>query len=159
MFTVDKTVSVNTGSDTPLDRADVWQGLVIKGENALPFVPIMEACDVLERGSDNGADWLIREIRIGGNAMREKVTFRPEHTVEFERLDGIERGVILNEILDEGDSLALRFSFTLSREDMEDGSAEEQAYADSMEDTYLKAVQSTIDTIRRLKQAGELPSG
>jgi hypothetical protein len=39
---------------------------------------------------------------------------------------------------------------------MEDGSAEEQAYAASMEDTYLKAVQSTVDTIRRLISEGKL---
>lgn len=84
------------------------------------------------------------------------MTFHPQHTVEFERLDGIERGTILNEILDEAGDLALRFTFTLSREDMEDGSAAEKAYADSMEETYLKAVRSTIDTIRRLLAEGQL---
>lgn len=151
MFTVDKTIRVNTGDKPDLTGSDVWRGLVLKGENALPFVPIMETCDVIERGDD----WLIREIRIAGNTMREKVTFHPEHTVAFERLDGIERGTILNEVLDEGE-LRLRFTFTLSREDMEDGSAEEQAYAASMEDTYLKAVQSTVDTIRRLISEGKL---
>lgn len=151
MFTVDKTIRVNTGDKPDLTGSDVWRGLVLKGENALPFVPIMETCDVIERGDD----WLIREIRIAGNTMREKVTFHPEHTVAFERLDGIERGTILNEVLDEGE-LQLRFTITLSREDMEDGSAEEQAYAASMEDTYLKAVQSTVDTIRRLISEGKL---
>lgn len=156
MFTVDKTILVNTGAEPALSRSDVWRGLVMKGENALPFVPVMEACDVTERGSDAGIDWLIRAIRISGNTMHEKVSFHPEDTVEFERLDGIERGTILNEILEPEDGLALRFSFTLSREDMEDGSAEERSYADSMEDTYLKAVQSTIDTIRRLKSEGQL---
>lgn len=161
MFTVDKTIRINDGDASELSVTDVWRGLVMKGENALPFVPVMEACDVVERGQAGGFDWLIREIRIAGNTMREKVTFRPEHTVEFERLDGIERGTILNEITDGGDDdggLALRFTFTLSREDMEDGSDEEKAYADSMEDTYLKAVQSTIDTIRRLKDEGDLPN-
>jgi hypothetical protein len=66
-------------------------------------------------------------------------------------------GTILNQILDQDDSLSLRFTFTLSREDMEDGSDAEKAYAGSMEETYLKAVQSTIDTIRRLQAAGDLP--
>jgi hypothetical protein len=88
MFTVDKTIPVNAGGESGLTRSDIWRGLVMKGENALPFVPVMEACDVVERGTDDGTDWLIREIRIAGNTMREKVTFRPEHTVEFERLDG-----------------------------------------------------------------------
>lgn len=158
MFTVDKTIDVNTGAQPELSRSDVWRGLVMKGENALPFVPVMEACDVIERGSDAGTGWLIRAIRIAGNTMHERVTFHAEHTVEFERLDGIERGTILNEILEPEDGLSLRFSFTLSHEDMADGSAEEKAYADSMEETYLKAVQSTIDTIRRLKSEGTLPA-
>ena len=159
MFTVDKTIPVNTGPKPDLARSDIWRGLVMKGENALPFVPVMEACDVIERGTDANTDWLIREIRIGGNAMHERVTFHPEHTVEFERLDGIERGTILNEILEKDGELALRFTFTLSREDMEDGSDAEKDYADSMEETYLKAVQSTIDTIRRLQADGALPAG
>ena len=157
MFTVDKTIVVNAGlkpDEAPLDRSAMWRGLVMKGENAMPFVPVMEKCEAAECGEN----WLIREIQIGGNVMHEKVTFHPEHTVEFERLDGIERGTILNEILGEGDDLSLRFTFTLDREDMEDGSAEEKAYAESMENTYLAAVQSTIDTIRRLIKEGALPA-
>jgi hypothetical protein len=151
MFTVDKTIRINTGDKPDLTGSDVCRGLVLKGENALPFAPVMETCDVIERGED----WLIREIRIAGNTMREKVTLHHEHTVAFERLDGIERGTILKEVLDEGE-LQIRLTFTLSREDMEDGSAEEQAYAASMEDTHLKAVQSTVDTIRRLISEGKL---
>lgn len=156
MFTVDKTIPVNAnrGADNPeLSRSEIWRGLEMKGENAMPFVPVMEKCEV-EKREDN---WLIRLIQIDGQEMREKVTFHPEHTVEFERLDGIEKGTILNEILDGADGeLQLRFTFTLSREDMEHGSEEEKAYAASMENTYLKAVQSTIDTIRRLVKEGEL---
>ena len=158
MFTVDNTIVVNSNSKPDLTQTDVWRGLVLKGENAMPFVPVMEACDVAERGNEGGADWLVRQIRIAGNTMHEKVTFHTEHTVEFERLDGINRGTILNEILDQNGELTLRFSFTLAREDMEDGSEEEKAYAAGMEDTYLKAVQSRIDTIRRLKAEGELPA-
>ncbi len=156
MFSIDKTVSVNRGiaaGQPVLGRSDVWRGLVMKAEDARPFVPVMEACDVQERGDG----WLVREIRIAGHAMRERITFHPEHTVAFERLDGIERGTILNEILEDADGdLSLKFSFTLSREDMEDGSAEEAAYAAGMEGSYLKAVQATLDTIRRLVSEGAL---
>ena len=156
MFTVDKTVPVNTNlkpGETVLSRSDMWRGLVMKGENALPFVPVMEKCEVLERGED----WLVRSIQIDGKEMRERVVFRPETTVEFERLDGIERGTILNEIFEDDDAqLQLRFTFTLERQDMEPGSEAEKEYAAGMENTYLKAVQSTIDTIRRLINEGAL---
>lgn len=159
MFTVDKTVSVNADlgpGDRVLDRAALWRGLEMKGENALPFVPVMERCEVEERGEN----WLVRSIRIGGRAMRERVEFEPETRVAFERLDGIEKGTILNEILEgENGELLLRFTFTLSRDDMEHGSAEEAAYAAGMEDTYLKAVQSTVDTVRRLVGEGAIAAG
>jgi hypothetical protein len=155
MFTVDKTLPVNRGlapGEPALARADVWRGLVLKGENALPFVPIMSRCEVIERGQS----WLVREIEIRGETMRERVTFHPEHTVTFERLDGIERGTILNEILEEKGELLLRFTFTLSRADMPHGSDAERAYAAGMETSYLQAVRSTIDTIRRLIKEGRL---
>jgi hypothetical protein len=155
MFTVDKTLPVNRDlppGEPRLARADVWRGLVLKGENALPFVPIMSRCDVLERHADR----LVREIEIRGERMRERVTFHPEHTVTFERLDGIERGTILNEIIEKEGELLLRFTFTLSRADMPDGSAAEKAYAASMEGSYLQAVRSTLDTIRRLIKEGRL---
>lgn len=156
MFTVDKTIAVNAALATgepSLDRGALWAGLVMKGEDARPFVPVMEKCEVEARGDG----WLTRAIQIRGQVMREKVTFAPKHTVTFERLDGIEKGTILNEILEADDgALLLRFTFTLTREDMEHGSAEEAAYAAGMEDTYLKAVQSTVDTIRRLIKEGAL---
>ncbi|NNL84519.1 MAG: DUF1857 family protein [Myxococcales bacterium] len=147
MFSVEKTLPVNDGVGPNLTRSEVWAGLVMKGENALPFVPIMKRCEVQERGEN----WLVREIQIGDEIMHERVTFRPEHTVVFQRLDGVERGTIVNEILEENGALVLRFRFELSREDMADGSDEEKAYAEGMEGTYLKAVQSTLETIRRLR--------
>ena len=156
MFSVSKTIAVNDGlpAGAPiLDRTLLWRGLVMKAEDAKPFVPVMEECEVEDRGDG----WLLRRIRIGGATMHEKITFDPEDTVTFERLDGIERGTILNEILEDDDGgLHLKFSFTLSREDMADGSPEEASYAASMENTYLKAVQSTIDTIRRLISEGRI---
>jgi hypothetical protein len=155
MFTVDKTLPVNRDlapGEPALSRADVWRGLVLKGENALPFVPIMTRCEVLERQGNE----LVREIEIRGERMKERVTFHPEHTVTFERLDGIERGTILNEILDEGGELKLRFTFTLARSDMAHGSDAEKAYAAGMEGSYLQAVRSTIATIRRLIKDGRL---
>jgi hypothetical protein len=155
MFTVDKTLPVNgvlAAGEPRLARSDVWRGLVLKGENALPFVPIMSRCEVLERSHNQ----LVREIEIRGEKMRERVTFHPEHTVTFERLDGIEKGTILNEILEAGGELSLRFTFTLSRSDMPHGSEVEKAYAASMENSYLQAVQSTINTIRRLIKEGGL---
>src|SRR5205807_811729 len=58
MYHMSRIVAVNDDPQQPrLVRGDVWRGLLLKADNALPFVPQMTRCDVLERG-DN---WLVRE--------------------------------------------------------------------------------------------------
>ena len=49
--------------------------------------------------------------------------------------------------------LALRFSFALVVHGVAGGSAEEQAYADSMTGDYLQAVAATLNAMRRLAEA------
>lgn len=148
MFGLTRSIPVNDPSnpDLPvLDRGQVWRGLVLKAENALPFVAGMTQCDVIEREGNV----LVRDVVFRGELGRERVTLYPEHRVQFDRLSGMTRGTILNEIEDEDGVLALRFTFSLWREDMPHGSPEEQAYARQMENDYLGAVQSTLDAIRR----------
>jgi hypothetical protein len=61
-------------------------------------------------------------------------------------------GTIANEIEGPEDDLKLRFSFALVVAGVEGGSAQEQEYADSMTDDYLKAVAATLNAMRRLAQ-------
>lgn len=156
MFTVDNTVPINANlgpDDPPLTRSLVWQGLLMKAEDAVPFVPAMTECVVTER-FDNG---IMRDIVFAGEAMTEKILYTPEERIEFIRTAGIEMGTIVNEILeDENGDLSLRFAFTLEREGMPDGSAEEKEFADTMAKGYLVAVQATVDEIRRRVRQGAL---
>ena len=149
MFTVDKTVPINAnlGSEDPkLTRSQVWQGLLLKAEDAVPFVPAMTECVVTER-FDGG---IMRDIVFAGEPMTERLLYTPEERIEFIRTAGIEMGTIINEILeDENGDLALRFAFTLEREGLRDGSPEEKEFADTMATGYLVAVQATVDEIRR----------
>lgn len=158
MFTVDRTVpiNVNLGPDDPvLTRSQVWQGLLLKAEDAVPFVPAMTECVVTER-FENG---IMRDIVFAGEAMTEKLLYAPEERIEFIRTAGIEMGTIINEILDdENGDLSLRFAFTLEREGMADGSAEEKEFADTMASGYLIAVQATVDEIRRRVREGAVVS-
>ncbi len=57
-----------------LTRAQVWRGLVMKAENAVPFVPAMTRCEVVERRENQ----LVREIVLRGERLTERVTFYPE---------------------------------------------------------------------------------
>jgi hypothetical protein len=148
MYHMSRTVAVNDDPRQPrLSRSDVWPGLVLKADNALPFVPQMTRCDVLERG-DN---WLLRDITFRGEDARERVTLFPEARVHFERVQGRTRGTIDNEILeDDRGELQLRFAFALETEGIAPDSAEEKEHFGATEAAYLNAVNATLDAIRRV---------
>ena len=149
MIHVSNELSVNAGLEPGaprLDRQQVWQGLVMKAENALPFVPGMARCEIVERLPDG----LVRDIVFRGENARERVTFRPEEKVTFLRLSGNADGLIVNEILGEDDDPRLRFSFALQLVNAASDSPEEKELRAVMERDYLKAVEATIAAIRRM---------
>lgn len=147
MFVLSRRIPVNPPeAEPPLTRTQLWESLVLKAEDPVPFVPAIRSCVVLER-SPHG---LVREIEARGDRSRERVTFVPEERVRFVRLSGRARGTIENVIETEPDgALVLRFTFSLELEGVEHGSAEERAYAAAMEASYLAAVDATLRAARR----------
>ena len=148
MIFVSHALPVNEPGEPALDRADVWDGLVMKANNALPFVPSMTYCEVTDRISDTVFD---RDIDFRGERFTERITLEKPHRVIFTRIAGPVLGTIANEIEGDGDDLQLRFSFALVVTGVEGGSAKEQEYADSMTGDYLKAVAATLAAMRRIK--------
>ena len=147
MIYVSKEVAANgVGGHRKLSRSDIWRGLVMKAENALPFVPGMAKCDVVAR-TPNG---LIRDIVFRGQDARERITFYPEKKVVFVRESGNVDGFIVNEVLGNDDDLRLRFSFALQLVDAPSDSAEERELREIMERDYVKAVDATLGAIRRM---------
>jgi hypothetical protein len=151
MIFVSHALPVNVPDEPRLTPANVWDGLVLKANNALPFVPAMTYCEVTQRHSDRVFD---RDIDFRGQRFTERITLEPPYRVTFTRIAGPVLGTIANEIesTDDGD-LALRFSFALVVHGVAGGSAEEQAYADSMTGDYLQAVAATLNAMRRLAEA------
>jgi acetylaranotin biosynthesis cluster protein L len=148
MIFVTHALPVNEPGEPALSRDDVWDGLVLKAGNALPFVPSMTFCEVTDRISDTTFD---RDIDFRGDRFTERITLEKPHRVTFTRIAGPVLGTIANEIEGDGDDLHLRFSFALVVQGAEGGSAREQEYADSMTDDYLKAVAATLAAMRRIK--------
>jgi hypothetical protein len=151
MIFVSHALPVNVPDEPRLTPANVWDGLVLKANNALPFVPAMTYCEVTQRHSDTVFD---RDIDFRGQRFTERITLEAPYRVTFTRIAGPVLGTIANEIesTDDGD-LALRFSFALVVHGVAGGSAEEQAYADSMTGDYLQAVAATLNAMRRLAEA------
>ena len=160
MIFVSHALPVNVPDEPKLTPANVWDGLVLKANNALPFVPAMTYCEVTRRHSDTVFD---RDIALSigqgrGQRFTERITLEAPHRVTFTRIAGPVLGTIANEIIDGHDGLALRFSFALVVTGVAGGSAEEQAYADSMTGDYLKAVAATLNAMRRLASDSGVPA-
>ena len=155
MIFVSHALPVNVPDEPRLTPADVWAGLVLKANNALPFVPSMTYCEVTRRHSDTVFD---RDIDFRGQRFTERITLEAPHRVTFTRIAGPVLGTIANEVEVSDDGLALRFSFALVIMGVTGGSAEEQAYADSMTGDYLKAVAATLNAMRRLAEGAEVPA-
>ena len=154
MIFVSHRLPVNTAGEPELTTADVWAGLVMKANNALPFVPAMTFCEVTARHGDNVFD---RDIDFRGERMTERITLEEPHRVVFTRTSGPVLGTIANEVEAEDGELFLRFSFALVVTSVEGGSAQEKEYADGMTGDYLKAVAATLAAMRKVK-AGEAVS-
>ena len=147
MIFVTHQLPVNVPGEPHLDRAAVWDGLVLKANNALPFVPSMTFCEVTARHSATVFD---RDIEFRGQRFTERITLEEPHRVVFTRIAGPVLGTIANEIEGTAGDLGLRFSFALVVAGVEGGSAQEQEYADSMTGDYLKAVDATLTAMRRV---------
>ena len=155
MIFVTHALPVNVAGEPELDRSAVWDGLVLKASNALPFVPSMTYCEVTERHSDTVFD---RDIALSigpgrGERFTERITLEKPHRVTFTRIAGPVLGTIANEIEGPDDDLKLRFSFALVVEGVEGGSAREREYADSMTGDYLKAVAATLNAMRSIAES------
>jgi Domain of unknown function (DUF1857) len=155
MIFVSHALPVNVPGEPHLEPANVWDGLVLKANNALPFVPAMTYCEVTQRHSDTVFD---RDIDFRGQRFTERITLEPPHRVTFTRIAGPVLGTIANEIVGTDDDLKLRFSFALVVHGVPGGSAEEQEYADSMTGDYLKAVAATLNAMRRLATESGVPA-
>lgn len=147
MYQLSRTVTVNDDPMQPfLTRRNVWAGLMLKANNALPYVPQMQKCEVVEQGDD----WLVRDILLKDVPMRERVTFEPEQRVIFDRIGGPEPGRIENIIgVDANGELTLTFSFSLTKEGLASGSEEERQHFAPMEGMYFGAVASTLAAVRK----------
>lgn len=151
MFALANTIPINPEGVQPvLTAEDVWRGLVLKAENALPFVPGMTRCDVVERGPD----WLLREVEFNGGSHLERISLRAPVQVHFERVG--EDGFIENIISTSDLGLLLTFTFGLSFPGTEPGSDAERAKGEEMKGAYIGAVAATLAKVRQMKSAGEI---
>jgi hypothetical protein len=148
MYTLSVSVDVNPSGVTPaLTQEQVWRGLMMKAENAVLFVPRMEACTVLERWSDG----LLREVVNDGHRFREKITFAPPVEVLFERVGTEDNAGWITNVISESDhGLLLTFTFAVNLPGAAPGTEEERQKGAAMKESYVGAVKATLARVRQL---------
>ena len=154
MFTLSVSIDINPEGAAPkLTQHQVWRGLVMKAENGALFVPGIRSCEVLERDT-NG---LLREIVIGDERFKEKITFTPEVEVLFERV-GTESnaGWITNLISESAHGLLLTFTFAVNLPGVAPGSPQERERGMAMRSSYVAAVEATLKRVRELVREGTI---
>lgn len=157
MIHLSHSVPVNdkTRPDVPvLTRGQLWRGLVMRAEDGVPFTPEMTSCAVVERTS---ASEFLREVTFQGHPIRERVTLFPETRVHFEQVSGPSHGTI-ETILEEDQAgeLRLRFSWNLDVHGIAPGSEQEKSFIEGVRDTYMRAVELTLERVRDLVRSGAL---
>jgi hypothetical protein len=151
MYTLSYAIPVNpAGVEPRLTKEQVWRGLEMKAENAIPFVNGMSQCDMLER-TDNT---ITRVVTFKGSQHKELITLFPPVKVQFERMDGT--GWIDNTISDSDSGLILSFTFGINFPGMAAGSDEEKAQGEGMRGSYVGAVAATLNRVRRMVSDGTL---
>lgn len=151
MYTLSYSIEVNPDGILPVLTADqVWKGLELKASNALPFVPIMTRCEVVEREGNT----LLREISLPEGDFKEFITLHAPVQVQFERVGT--KGFIQNTISESQKGLLLTFTFSISFPGAEPGSHEEQQKGEAMRNSYVGALSSTLNKVRELASRNEL---
>jgi Domain of unknown function (DUF1857) len=151
------TVPVNPEGVTPLTRAQVWNGLVLKARDARLFLPpnLCTRCEVV----DESATCIVREATIAGDDLREIIAFEPDAKVTFFQATGPREGAIINELFeDESGALQLKFyCYTGLRGKTPFGPEEQAERAQFDSDTgYKAALLSTLKRTRELVAEGKL---
>lgn len=151
MYAISSSFEVNpAGEAIHVNRDQMWKGLVMKAEYAVPFVPEMKECRILERYGDG----FLREVDLRGVLMRERIVFTPEVEVYFERVDPPNGGWIANVISDSDRGLLLTFTFGLTFPGVAEGSAEERQRGEAVKESYVAAIAATLAETRRRVREG-----
>lgn len=138
-----------------LSRAQLWFGLLCRAEDAVPFLPGLEACVIVARAPLR----LERELRFGSVTVHDIVTLQPEVSVRFDsRVSDEHAGGSLTITIEapEAERLFLRFAYETTLGDAANSAdpadAENAAYIEFVKSAYHASDLDTVRVIRRLAE-------
>jgi hypothetical protein len=136
-----------------MTRDQLWNGLLHRVENAVPFLPGLESCTILERQ----ADTLLRELDFGPAVIHDRVTLVHMVSVRFDiQPSEAHPGGSLTITIEEPEPgfLFLRFAYqtTLAT----DPNSEERAYIEYVKSAYHQSDVDCVRIIRTLAAGGKI---
>ncbi|HEX5408124.1 MAG TPA: AtaL-like protein [Pseudonocardiaceae bacterium] len=148
MVSFQHTILVND-PDVPaqptLDATTLWDILVHKAANPVPYVPSITSARVLERADNE----FVREIVLRDTAtVREQVTLIPRRRIVFTQLDNLDLTTITNEIgEDEQGRVTFTFTATLSAAGIE-RSRRESGFVAENDLLFYDTARATVNSAR-----------
>ena len=137
----------------PLNRDQLWQGLLHRVENPIPFLPGLESCTILERQANE----LLRELDFGPATIQDRVTLAEAEWVRFDIVPSeTHAGGSLTISIEEPEPgyLFLRFAYqtTLAT----NPNSEERAYIEYVKSAYHQSDIDCVRLIRTLAAGGQI---
>lgn len=137
----------------PMSREALWDGLMHRVENAVPFLPGLESCTILERNPDH----LLRKLDFGAAVIHDQVSYETGVWVRFEIVPSpAHAGGSLQITIEEPspEHLFLRFAYRTTL--AESGNAEERAYGEYVKSAYHHSDVECVRIIRMLAADGKM---
>jgi len=134
-----------------MTRDQLWQGLLYRVEDPLPFLPGLEACTILERT----ADTVLRALDFGPATIHDRVTLADHQSVRFDILPSAAHpGGSLTITIEEPEPgfLFLRFAYQTTL--ASNPNSEERAYIEYVKSAYHQSDVDCVRLIRTLSAGG-----
>lgn len=134
-----------------LTRRQLWQGLMHRVDNPLPFLPGLEACTVLERHPAE----VRRQLDFGAATIEDRVTYQEEAWVRFDILPSESHaGGSLVITIEEpaAEHLFLRFAYQTTL--AEEAFSQDAGYVEYVKSAYHQSDVETVRIIRTLAAGG-----
>lgn len=134
-----------------LNRDQVWQGLLYRVENPVPFLPGLESCTILERQANE----LVRELDFGPAVIRDRVTIAQGHSVRFViEASEVHPGGSLHIAIEEPEASFLFLRFTYETTLANNPNSEDKAYIEYVKSAYHQSDVDCVRIIRTLAAGG-----
>jgi len=137
----------------PLNRAQIWEGLVHRIENPMPFLPGLESCTIIERQGNE----LLRELNFGPAVIQDRVTLAEAQWVRFDiQPSPTHPGGSLTITIEEPQPAFLFLRFAYRTTLASDPNSEERAYIEYVKSAYHQSDVDCVRLIRTLAAEGAL---